>query len=320
MTSRLEECTDCSGDAACSLHGDRRDLELAAELGRAWARYRWHAYRGHEPWLEFKSPQIECATRVASWLALPSDEARRRTLAEHSNEFAGVEWAALHRKIRDAPYMPPSREADEHVLSGSEYARIVFRAPASAEPDLQKRSDSLLKQLERASLKQQCPACPAGGRCAYHVDYLAHRDAWLASDIGERWAQFAWQTFSHHRTWPKLEGRCATTATALVAWLPAHGDDARLRTLAEVCNWRAAMTWEAIQSAAMGRNPHRMGPVCIDFPLRSATHIVVRFRPRGEGQVLSLAGTALAHDRERAHRFRTAQGFDSRKRADEKKP
>jgi hypothetical protein len=281
VISPPDGCRDGNTNAWCPLHAGyrgRRDAELAAEVGRAWARYRWHSRDVRERWPDFEGDQVERATRATSWLALRTDEPRRHELAKHANHSAGFAWEELQCSIpnlRDAPYRPPSRAADVHVLEGNEHAHLMFRAG-----EVEQQRDALSQMLDRATAKARCPACSSRSICAKHADCAAHRDASLASEIGERWAQFAWQTSWHIARWPSFEGRSAALATALVVWLPARGDDTRLRALAEICSWRAAMTWEAIHTASMGRFQHTPAVVRTAFPLPSAEQVVIKFRSR----------------------------------------
>lgn len=261
----------------------QRDAELADEVGRAWARHRWHSRDARAPWPDFEGDQVDRAKRVTAWLALPADETRRGELAKRCHDSAGFEWEALQSSIpniRDAPYRPPSGAGDVYALPGNEHILIVFGALPRAEPDLERQLDAVVRRLERGSQQTRCSGCTSLALCNYHAACAEHRDAAIAAEVGERWAQFAWQTSWHIVQWPRFEGRTAELAAALVAWLSVRGDDARVRTLAEICCWRAARTWEGIRAAAMGRFQLALTTVRSTFPMPSAEHIVLKFKPR----------------------------------------
>jgi len=155
---------------------------------------------------------------------------------------------------------------------------------------------------------ERCRDCSLSTICRWHVECRAHLDAQIAADIGVGWARFVWFAVDIRRPWPSCDGRCGAIASRLVAWL-VKDDKARREQLAEICCWRASMTWEALQAGSRDR-PFRMpSDRGIEYALPGREHVRIRFRPRDPAAVASLARAGLATIGERAARFRAAQGF-----------
>jgi hypothetical protein len=157
---------------------------------------------------------------------------------------------------------------------------------------------------------ERCGDCKAGTMCRWHVECHAHHDARMAADIGVGWARFVWLAIDVRRPWPAFHGRCAAIADRLVAWLVKEDEQARRRQLAEICSWRAAITWEALQAGSRDRPFRDSSDKGIEYALPGREHVVIRFRPRGRAAIAPLIRTGLATMHGRAGRFRAAQGLD----------
>lgn len=145
--------------------------------------------------------------------------------------------------------------------------------------------------------------------CTWHAECHAHRDARIAADIGVGWARFVWLALDVRRPWPSCNGRCAAIATRLVSWLVKQDEQARRRQLAEICSWRASITWEALQAGVRDRPFRAASNQGIEYALPGLDHVVIRFRPRARSVEVPLVSAGLATMRERAGRFRAAQGL-----------
>jgi hypothetical protein len=156
---------------------------------------------------------------------------------------------------------------------------------------------------------ERCRDCTPGTMCRWHLECQAHRDARIAADIGVGWARFVWLAIDVRRPWPACHGRCAAIATRLVSWLVKDNEQERGRQLAEICCWRASITWEALQAGSRDRPFRPPSDGGIEYALPGRDHVVIRFRPRRRATVVPLARSALATMRERAGRFRVAQGL-----------
>lgn len=161
---------------------------------------------------------------------------------------------------------------------------------------------------------ESCRDCTPGTLCRWHVEIRAHRDARIAADIGVGWARFVWHAIDIRRPWPSCEGRCAAIAIRLVSWLVDEDQPERRRHLAEVCNWRAGNTWEALQEGSRDRPFRASSSSGVEYALPGLDHVVIRFRPRSAAAVIPLAPGGLATTRERAGRFRAAQGIHGEER------
>lgn len=136
---------------------------------------------------------------------------------------------------------------------------------------------------------ERCTSCAPGGLCRRHQACLDHRDAWLAAELGCAWATRVWHGLDVRRPWPLFEGRCAETATRLVAWLTKDVALARRRELAELCSWRAGIRWEALQSGSRDRPYRASSTQGLEYGVRGHEHVVIRFRAsaRAEGRAAS---------------------------------
>ena len=146
------------------------------------------------------------------------------------------------------------------------------------------------------------------------MEIRAHRDARIAADTGVGWARFVWNAIDIRRPWPTFDGRCAAIATRLVSWLVDEDQAERRRHLAEVCSWRAGATWEALQQGSRDRPFRAPSASGVEYVLPGLDHVVIRFRPRNPAAVIPLARRGLATTRERAGRFRAAQGLHAEER------
>jgi hypothetical protein len=168
------------------------------------------------------------------------------------------------------------------------------------------RGEELDHDLDVARYVERCRDCTPTTRCRWHVECSAHQDAQIAAKIGAGWARFVWFSIDLRRPWPAFEGDCADIALRLVSWLA--NDDVRRRLLAEICSWRASITWEALQAGSRDRPFRAPSNSAVEYALPGHEHVVIRFRPRDRGMVVPLVRSALATERERGARFRSAQG------------
>lgn len=135
----------------------------------------------------------------------------------------------------------------------------------------------------------------------------------MAASIGIGWACYLWVLTDYRGGWPTFGDRGAAIARRLVSWLAQRNDEGRRGELATICNWRASIRWQALQTSARARSLEPMRDERVDrveyaVPGSSA---VIRFRPPEHDRALSLAQAALGQHRVRGSRFREAQGMRS---------
>lgn len=297
MVRNVERCTDCGPRGRCRRHQaclDHRDAWLAAELGCAWAGRVWRRVDVRRPWPTFDGPCAAIATRLVAWLTKDVALARRRELAEICSWRAGIRWEALQGGGRDLPYRAPSQRAFEHAMPGHEHVVIRARGASGVE--------------QRGAWAERCADCTPDGWCRRHAECDERWDARLAADVGIGWACYAWAASDHRGPWPAFAERCAATARHLVGWLANQRDDQRRDELAALCAWRASLRWDALRATDHAR-PQRRARVAYPLP---GTPIAILLGAAPSGRVVALATEALAQTRQRAARFREAQGLRAR--------
>jgi hypothetical protein len=154
---------------------------------------------------------------------------------------------------------------------------------------------------------ERCRDCSPGTTCRWHGECATHNDARIAAEIGRLWARWVWNATDKREPWPSYDGRCADIALRKVSWL-AH-DDARRGVLGGVCCWQASITWEALQSGMRDAPFRAPSNQRNEFDLLGSDDVRIRFRPRDVGITVPLTRRALVSVRERAGRFRAAQGL-----------
>jgi hypothetical protein len=163
--------------------------------------------------------------------------------------------------------------------------------------------------------EERCGECSPRGPCRNHIEVRTHRDAAIAADIGVGWARFVHREVDIRKPWPPYGGRCAAIALRLVGWLTQTEE--RRDQLARICCWRAGISWDPLLERARDlpyREPDREGRVYqLQLP-GGVQPVWIQFRPRrraGErkGSLVELTDAALAQLRQRAGRYRFAQGL-----------
>jgi hypothetical protein len=121
--------TRCRWHQECSTQSD---AEIAADIGRVWARWVWGALDIRQPWPSYSGRCADIALRLASWLA--RSDARRQLLGEVCCWQASMTWEALQAGMRDKPFRATLNQSNECALPGREHIVIRFRPRKRAIP------------------------------------------------------------------------------------------------------------------------------------------------------------------------------------------
>jgi len=135
MARSVERCRDCTPGTRCRWHQEcsaHTDAEIAAAIGRVWARWVWESIDLRQPWPNYSGRCADIALRLASWLARSA--ARGQLLGEVCCWQASITWEALQSGMRDKPFRATLNHSNERALPGREHIVIQFRPRKRAVP------------------------------------------------------------------------------------------------------------------------------------------------------------------------------------------